>query len=240
VRLAALFPHSRIQGKGLIATEAFVSFPLVGQQDAALAIRSHFLEFLPAGSDRPVLAHQLERGGLYSVVVTTGGGLYRYRLGDRIEVTGYVHECPLVRFVGREASVSDWFGEKLDDAHVSRAVQDVFSALGLAPEFAMLACDTDAPPHYVLYVDSQEHDELLERAAQSIDERLRENFHYNYARELGQLTCVRALRVRDGADIYLKAAIRNGQKAGNVKVPALDRRDGWSRIFGYCQWDPRD
>ena len=96
----------------------------------------------------------------------------------------------------------------------------------------MLACDTDAPPGYVLYIDSPEHDELLERAGQAIDERLRENFHYNYARELGQLAPVRAFRVSDGADIYLKAALRNGQKAGDVKVPALDRRDGWSRIFG--------
>jgi hypothetical protein len=230
-QLAALFPHSRIQGKGLIATEAFVSFPLTGHRDAALAIRSHFLEFLPAGSDRPQLAHRLERGGQYAVVVTTAGGLYRYRLGDQIEVTGHFRGCPLIRFVGRQGTVCDWFGEKLNDAHVSRVLQEVFSALGLAPSFAMLACDTDAPPRYVLYIDSPETDEMLDRAAQSIDERLRENFHYNYARQLGQLACMRAFRVRDGAEVYLTAAIRSGQKAGDVKVPALDRRDGWSRVF---------
>jgi hypothetical protein len=231
-RLAALFPQVRMQGKGLIATEAFVSFPLVGCDCAALAIRSHFLEFLPAGSDRPLLAHQLDCGGQYAVVVTTEGGLYRYRLGDRIQVTGHFRGCPLIRFVGRQGSVSDWFGEKLDDAHVSRVLQEVFAELRLAPSFAMIACDTDAPPHYVLYIDSPEPEELLARAARSIDGRLCENFHYNYARELGQLAGLRAFRVRDGADIYLKAAIRNGQKAGDVKVPALDRRDGWSKIFG--------
>jgi len=48
-------------------------FPMVVHEDAALSVRSHFFEFLPDGSDRPLLAHQLERGGLYSVVVTTGG-----------------------------------------------------------------------------------------------------------------------------------------------------------------------
>jgi hypothetical protein len=225
-QLAALFPHSRIQGKGLIATEAFVSFPLTGHRDAALAIRSHFLEFLPAGSGRPQLAHRLERGGQYAVVVTTAGGLYRYRLGDRIEVTGHFRGCPLIRFVGRQGTVCDWFGEKLNDAHVSRVLQEVFSALGLAPSFAMLACDTDAPPRYVLYIDSPETDEMLDRAAQSIDERLRENFHYNYARQLGQLACMRAFRVRDGAEVYLTAAIRSGQKAGGECLPSIGGTDG--------------
>ena len=230
-RLAALFPRQRMQGKGLISTEAFVSFPLVGCEDAALAIRSHFLEFLPTGSDRPRLAHELERGVEYAVVVTTGGGLYRYQLGDQIEVTGHVRDCPLIRFVGRQASVCDWFGEKLNDAHVSHVFQEVFPELGLAPSFAMLACDTDAPPGYVLYIDSPADDELLDLAARSIDSRLRENFHYNHARQLGQLGCVRVFRVHDGAGIYLTEAIRNGQKPGNVKVSALDRRDGWSKTF---------
>jgi hypothetical protein len=47
LELARLFPQAQIQGKGLIATEGFVSLPLVGQTGAALAIRSHFFEFLP-------------------------------------------------------------------------------------------------------------------------------------------------------------------------------------------------
>ncbi|HEY1758525.1 MAG TPA: GH3 auxin-responsive promoter family protein [Bryobacteraceae bacterium] len=229
--LAGLFPHSRVQPKGLIATEAFVSFPLVGQEHAALAIRSHFQEFVPVGSDRPQLAHQLERGAQYTVVATTSGGLYRYQLGDLIEVTGHIRGCPLIRFLGRQSYVSDWFGEKLNDAHVSRVIEETFGTLNVAPAFAMLACNTDAPPGYELYIDSPERDELLDRAAEMIDGRLRQNFHYDYARQLGQLACVRAVRVRDGAGAYLAAAIRNGQKPGDVKAPALEKHDGWSGVF---------
>ena len=230
-KLAQWFPHCRIQGKGLIATEAFVSFPLVGQEDAALSIRSHFYEFLPLDSSAPRLAHQLERGGVYQVAVTTGGGLYRYLLGDLIEVTGHFKGCPRIRFLGRQGSVSDWFGEKLSEAHVCRVLQETFRTLGMAPSFAMLACETDASPGYVLYIDSPEHDELAGRAAKMIDTGLRENFHYHYARQLGQLACVRPFRVRDGAGTYLAAAARNGQKLGDVKMPALDRRGGWSGVF---------
>jgi hypothetical protein len=231
-QLKECFPHCRIQGKGLISTEAFVSFPLANLEHAALAIRSHFLEFLPLDSDRPQLAHQLERGGLYTVAVTTGGGLYRYLLGDLIEVTGHFKGCPLIRFVGRQDSVSDWFGEKLSEAHVCRVFQETFRTLAMAPSFAMLACDTDASPGYVLYIDSPADDEMVACAAKMIDAGLSENFHYNYARQLGQLACVRAFRVRGGAASYLAAATRNGQKLGDVKPPALDRRGGWSRVFG--------
>jgi hypothetical protein len=215
----------------LIATEAFVSFPVAGHDDAALSVRSHFFEFLPDGSNRPQLAYQLECGGLYSVVVTTGGGLYRYLLGDQIQVTGRIQECPLLRFVGRQDSVSDWFGEKLNDAHVSRVFEETFKRLSISPSFAILACDTVPPPRYVLYIDTNVNDDLLARAAGAIDTGLRENFHYDYARRLGQLECVRAIRVPDGARIFSDHAARNGQRLGDIKVPALDRRSAGSGAF---------
>ena len=216
----------------MIATEAFVSFPLTNHDSSALAIRSHFLEFLPAGSDQPLLAHQLERGARYEVVLTTGGGLYRYQLGDLIEVTGHLHGCPLIRFLGRQQYVSDWFGEKLSDAHVFSVLQGVFRTLALSPSFTMLACDTDFSPGYVLYIDSPENDELLNRAAGMIDTGLRTNFHYDYARRLGQLRRIHPCRVPKGASLFLAAEMQNGRRLGDVKIPALDRRDGWSRVFG--------
>ena len=62
------------------------------------------------------------------MVVTTGGGLYRYPLRDVVEVVGFVNECPLLRFVGRARRVSDLVGEKLDESHVSRILQQVCRA----------------------------------------------------------------------------------------------------------------
>ena len=237
-QLVKLFPQAEIQGKGLIATEGFVSFPLIGHNDAALAVRSHFLEFLPCDAtgqvdkEHPRLAHELDRGQRYSVVLTTGGGLYRYALRDLIEVTGHIHACPTVRFLGRESYVSDWFGEKLNEAHVSRVLQDTFTELGMSPSFAVLACETEeALPGYVLYLDTPEGDVLLERAAARIETSLEDNFHYRYARDLRQLGALRACRVKGGAGKYLAASVRDGKRAGGVKPLALDRRNGWGRIF---------
>src|SRR5262249_20208292 len=83
--LRPLLPGVEVQRKGLIATEAFVTLPF--EDRTPLAVRSHFFEFLPlSGEDgggdvqRTFLAHELEPGREYSVVATTGGGLYRYRL----------------------------------------------------------------------------------------------------------------------------------------------------------------
>lgn len=236
--LASRFPHARVQGKGLIATEAFVSFPLLGHDGAALAVRSHFLEFAPVDAhdrvdeDAPRLADELDQGGRYAVIVTTGGGLYRYRLDDVIEVAGRIHQCPLVRFIGRHRYVSDWFGEKLNEAHVSGVLQIAFERHRIDAAFAMLACDTAlGPPSYVLYIDSLESDAELDRAAAAIDAGLRGNFHYDYARRLGQLGPVTVFRARHAAASYLSTAIGSGQRAGNIKPLALDRRDGWSERF---------
>src|SRR5690606_7455774 len=57
--LGLLFPHAEVCGKGLLATEGFVSLPWQVSGASALAVRSHFLEFLPLDSDRPQRAHEL-------------------------------------------------------------------------------------------------------------------------------------------------------------------------------------
>ncbi len=236
--IGALFPQARIQGKGLIATEGFISLPVVGQEGSALAVRSHVLEFASVNSrgdvdDRsPRLADELERGHRYAVILSSGGGLYRYRLHDVVEVAGHLHQCPLIRFVGRQGHVSDWFGEKLNEAHVGRVLYDGFGRLGISPSFAMLACDTGPPaPGYVLYIETSERDEALERLAADLDTALRLNVHYDHARLVGQLSAIRAFRAEGASGTYLATAMRGGQRAGDVKPLALDRRDGWSQVF---------
>jgi GH3 auxin-responsive promoter len=236
--MAALFPHARIQGKGLIATEAFVSLPLDGRPGAALAVRSHFFEFAAVNAegetldDRPRLAHELDVGRRYAVIVTTGGGLYRYRLGDVVEVVGQVNECPVIRFIGRQGNIADWFGEKLNEAHVACVLREAFDAVRLSPRFAMLACETTpSPARYVLYIDAVEADEVVSAAALRVDTELRRSFHYDYARALGQLAPLGVFRATRANDAYLARAMRAGQRAGDVKLLALDRGTGWSQEF---------
>jgi hypothetical protein len=62
-----------------------VSAPFAGRD--GLAVQSHFFEFVDADS-RVHLANSLKQGEEYELVVTTSGGLYRYRLQDHVLVTG--------------------------------------------------------------------------------------------------------------------------------------------------------
>ena len=229
--IARAFPHAEIQGKGLLATEGFVSLPLVGHEGGALAVRSHLLEFLPLDDDTAdaVGASDLDVGGRYSVVLSTGAGLYRYHLGDVVEVIGRVGECPRVRFVGRRLHVSDWRGEKLDDAHVAAVVARATAGGGRQPAFAMLACEPSLDPiGYVLYLDAADD---AARLAAVVEEGLCANVHYRYARALGQLGPVRACVAADAQATYLAAVAARGGRLGSLKLPALDTRGDWIGAF---------
>lgn len=230
--LRRTFPGVEIQPKGLLATEAFVTIPFAGK--TPLAIRSHVFEFLPEDGERPRFAHELEPGGIYSVVVTTGGGLYRYRLGDRVEVTGFVGRTPSLRFLGREGHTSDLRGEKLHEGFVAGVLERVFRRLAISPRFALLAPDVPddpaAAPGYVLYleVDGQPPASL----SQILEEELEANPHYRAAVSLGQLTPAKTFLIeKDGFSLYLQLCRQQGQRLGDVKPMALSPRTEWRRIF---------
>ena len=232
--LAQLFPQARIQGKGLVATEGIVSFPLVGREGAALAIRSHFYEFLPAGGGPVRLAHELSRGDRYAVVLTTGGGLYRYRLQDLVEVTGHVGDCPLLRFVGREASVADRFGEKLHEDQVARALGALLGRHAIVASFAMVACEEGmGRSGYVLFAEAPGcPDGTLQRLGEDLEAALGEGYHYRYCRDLGQLGPLQVFRIEgDASEQYLANCRARGQRIGDIKPRALSPESGWARVF---------
>lgn len=239
--LARLFPQALIQGKGLIATEGFVSFPLTGRAGAALAIRSHLFEFLPTHSaqdkpeaDRALLTHELELGGCYAVVISTGGGLYRYQLGDLVQVVDRMGGMPLIRFIGREAHISDRFGEKLNERHVRQALDGVLNRHGIRPTFAMVACEEASDRHaYTLFIEAPgQPDSVLSLLGDELEKALLENYHYDYCRDLGQLDALRVFRVEAGAlEAYLSVCQAHGQRLGDIKAVALHHLGDWSRAF---------
>lgn len=217
------FPEVEIQPKGLLSTEAFVTIPFAGRHP--LAIRSHFFEFLEG--DRPRMAHQIEPGGVYSVVVTTGGGLYRYRLEDRVEVTGFVGRTPSLRFLGKEGHVSDLRGEKLHESFVAGALERAFRHLGVTARFAMLAPEERG---YTLYVEAQH---VPPELARTVEEELAANPHYRACVALGQLAPARVFLIeKDGFARYLQRCRERGQRLGDVKPLALSPLPGWSSVFG--------
>lgn len=229
--LQNLFPNVTIQPKGLLATEAFISFPLTNYNGCALAITSHYFEFLTESGDI-YLAHQLQKGKTYSVIVTTGGGLYRYQLNDIIEVTDFYNQVPCIKFIGKADKVSDYFGEKLNEQFVANVLKELFHKHRLNPIFYMLAPDDTPPFHYTLYIEfDHQNTQLPTYLNTELDTVLRANFHYDYCRKLSQLAETQIVQVRNGSVSFLNACQQRGQKLGDIKASVLQQSMGWGQWF---------
>ncbi|MBT8091316.1 MAG: GH3 auxin-responsive promoter family protein [Gammaproteobacteria bacterium] len=222
------FPGVSVQPKGLVATEAFATLPFGACRP--LAIRSHFFEFM----DEHGIVHpgwSLQQGESYSIVVTTGGGLYRYRLQDRVKVTGYLHDVPSLCFTGKEDNISDYFGEKLDETFVAQCLEIVFDKFDLAPRFSMLAMDMPGnPPGYSLYLQCESA--APEELTKQLELELCRNPHYELCVRLGQLRPVRTIEVAERAyEIYSQSLVQRGMRLGDIKPTPLSRLCDWSKTF---------
>jgi len=226
--IRASFPQVRVQPKGLVATEAFATLPF--GELRPLAVRSHFFEFM----DENGVAHpswSVQQGRHYSIIVTTGGGLYRYRLQDRVEVTGYFRDAPSLRFLGKEDNVSDHFGEKLDETFVAACLKTVFDGFDLRPPFAMLAMDLPGnPPGYTLYL--QCNADTSGDLAQQLELELCRNPHYELCVRLGQLRNLRIVNIAErGFETYTQVLVERGMRLGDIKPSPLSRFCDWTEKF---------
>lgn len=232
--LHAQLPHVQIQPKGLLATEGVVSLPIqVGEGWANVAaVAGHFLEFvdLDRPSAPPRLAHELAIGAAYAPVISTGGGFYRYRLGDAMRCAGFHRQAPLLSFEGRIDQVSDVCGEKLNPSLVAAALGEAQRATGVTLAFALMAPAAGDPPRYCLYAEGADGT-TLGRLCEVVERRLCDSHGYRYARELGQLAPIRGVAVSDGAARYLQARTAAGMRAGDIKPAQLDNSLDWSAVF---------
>ena len=217
------FPGVAIQPKGLLATEGVVTLPFEGA--FPLAVTSHFFEFMDS-SGNVFTVDELQAGEDYEVALTTGGGLWRYRLGDRVRVTGRLQRTPTLEFLGRTDDVSDCCGEKLSEQFVRDSLRELFGMA--APEFALLAPEeVECSWRYTLYVERG----LSVPSGNHLDALLRRNPQYAYCRDLGQLREPRVQVVTGGFRSFAMNRAANGARLGDVKPACLSSRPNWSEVF---------
>ena len=219
--LAARLPHSRFQPKGLIATEGVVTVPdSTGAR--LLAIDHGFFEFMDQRNESR-LAQEVCVDEEYEVVITTSGGLYRYRTGDRVRCDGYSGDVPSFEFIGRGNLTSDLVGEKLTESFVADCLQGIAG-------FRMLIPGLKPKPHYKLITEAANH-QLHGSLAAQVDSRLRANPQYAYARDLGQLGMLCIEPAREPLAAYVRRASQSRQRLGDIKVPALQPEADWLQTF---------
>lgn len=186
-RLAQKFPNTWMQGKGLLSTEAPISMPWI-QAGTHLPLLSEIWLELERNDGELVPIEEASVGEEYGVVVSQLGGLYRYRLGDRVHVGERYQNTPSLVFVGRDSATSDMVGEKLHEAFVERSLLPLLGE----HEFFLLVPMPGRTPHYVLILEPDARAirgdfsmgaDLME----AVDRALSASFHYRHARALGQL-----------------------------------------------------
>ncbi|XP_075488580.1 indole-3-acetic acid-amido synthetase GH3.6-like [Primulina tabacum] len=94
-------------------------------------------------------------GQEYELVVTTYAGLYRYRVGDVLRVTGFKNNAPQFSFICRKNVVLSIDSDKTDEVELHNAVKNATTHLipfdARLTEYTSYADTTKVPGHYVLY-----------------------------------------------------------------------------------------
>jgi hypothetical protein len=214
-KLQERLPHAMVQGKGLLATEAPMTIPMIGVKGGVPLVNEVFLEFQ---NDKSELlgVHEIELGETYSIVVSQRAGLVRYRMGDQVQVVGQVGNTPTIRFLGRNNRFSDLVGEKLNESFVREVIDDLQIKTA---SFRTLMPVRSPVDHYVLILDASEQD--CSHLSVRLEEGLSKAYHYRHARALGQLGTARVAVLADADQAMAQYHGRAGRSIGDMKQSYL-------------------
>ena len=225
------------------ASECYFGAPVrENAYDYVLLPRHAFFEFLPYGNGdgggQTLLPHELETGALYEILFTSFAGLYRYRIGDVVRVTGYVGESPVMEYAFRKNLAINLAGEKMGTLQIEAAMQ-ALRAAGWKIEMYCLGASIDRLPGRYLAAIALEQTEGMDADALSaaLDRALQDaNSDYRDLRKLGSLGQASVyLFDRDRYRDFLRA---NGLTGGHNK-PKHIAPDGFSEEV-FATWNSRE
>lgn len=185
-----------------------------------------YYEFIPLGGDSDSACSMADvvPGKIYELVITSCNGLWRYRIGDTIEITS---KNPVkIRIAGRTKTFINAFGEELMESNAEKAI---------AAATARTACSIanyTAAPVYAHDGERGRHQWLVEwnnppadisEFAEILDEELRKvNSDYN-AKRSGEifLAMPEIITARHGLFSEWLSETGSGKIGGQRKVPRL-------------------
>jgi hypothetical protein len=224
------FAFAHVQEKGLLATEAPITIPSEQYGGFLPLPREVFYEFVPLDAqgqpllqEQPLLLHELSLGAAYELVISQKSGLLRYRLKDRVRVTGLQGLTPYLRFEGRSEALCDLVGEKLNAVFVAQGVHQCY------PTQRVCVIPQRNPAGYILVAEQALQAEALENY-------LLTSPHYGNARKLGQLAPLRLQIIPDlSAHLQQFFVTQRHMKWGDIKDQVLYYREHNGQLLQYLQ-----
>ncbi len=196
-----------------------------------------FFEFIPLGENttRAIPLWEVEEGKNYELLITTNGGLWRYRLGDTVKIHS-THPLKIA-ISGRTKHYINAFGEELMVDNAEQAIARTCAETGVE------VINYTAAPVYMTESSRGRHQWLIEFGkqpdsldafAQRLDAHLQSlNSDYEAKRFKGiALDCLEIIPAKPGV---FDSWLRNRQKLGGQhKVPRLyNQRDIIEEILQY-------
>lgn len=230
-KLAEHFGNAPLRDLGYMASEGSFTLPFRdGTSSGILALENNFYEFVPEeeiDSERPttLLAHELETGKRYGILLTTAAGLYRYKINDIVEVTGFYRRTPLIYFVRKAGEMANITGEKMHVNHIIQAVESAGKKFNLKIEQFRAAPNFD-DCLYEIYLEPEENflpDALCREILFEIDRQLqRVNIEYKQKRCSKRLAApIIYLMKRGWANEGLRRHIAQGKRDAQYKPQIL-------------------
>ncbi len=222
-----------IRDIGFLASEGRFTIPFetTMKGDGVLDINSNFYEFIEVGDyekgvRKTKLAHELEKGKMYFIIITNENGLYRYFMDDIIEVMYYAESTPIIKFVQKGKYVSSITGEKVSEWEVLDAMYHCHEELKFSYHtFFVIANTYKETPYYEYHIefDKPMGEKQIKEIEDMLELKLKEvNMEYLEKRDSQRLGHIRVVKLPTHSIDKIKSAFSVGKKSETqVKVPKL-------------------
>ncbi|XP_072975958.1 probable indole-3-acetic acid-amido synthetase GH3.11 isoform X2 [Typha angustifolia] len=185
-------------------------------------------------NDRVVSLVDVKLGYLYELVVTTFAGLYRYRVGDVLLVSGFHNNAPQFKFICRRNVVLSIDLDKTNEEDLHKSVTSAKKLLEsqnyLLLEYTSYADTSTVPGHYVLFWEIKCTSDsttgaaplnalLLEDCCMAIEESL--DYIYRRCRSHDKSIGPLEIRMVEGGtfDALMDLVISQGSSINQYKTP---------------------
>ncbi|EOA18946.1 hypothetical protein CARUB_v10007580mg [Capsella rubella] len=200
----------------------------------------------------------VETGRYYELVITTFAGLYRYRVGDILKVTGFHNKAPQFSFVERRNVVLSIDTDKTSEEDLMKAVAQAKPSSFLLTEYTSYADTSSIPGHYVLFWElrprhKDDPPKLDEKVMEDCCSEVEDCLDYVYRRCRNKDKSIGPLEIRVVSfgtfDSLMDFSISQGSSVNQYKTPRCVKSGGAlqildSRVIGRFfskrepQWEP--
>lgn len=212
---------------GYGASEAKLNIPYrPNAKDGILATALAFFEFQDINSGTIHTADDIKVNHEYEIIITTFGGLYRYRLHDVIRVNDFFKDTPVIEFVAKSEEILNVSQEKLPSYVVITHFKEFLCKNGYSVKHAQIYPDFQTKCYEIYFETDMDvtftsselialADKFNESLGKSIELYHRmQNFHY--------MTPLKLFAMRSGWQNYLrKQKLSQGVADAQIKIPVL-------------------